>query len=129
LILALNETRKTLLASRLHVVEPAPQRPSAVVEDIRPGDGVLLEPYRKIDTRRLQGPVDLVYLDADHRVLAVSSVKTGSSCPEVIGAASLLGLASGTIRLSDTRKGDHIVLESIAASAEADPAVTRAPRT
>jgi hypothetical protein len=128
LILALNETRKTLLASRLHVMAKSPRPASVEVEDIRPGDGVLFEKWAEADARKLHAPLDLVFLDANHRVLALGHLKAGRGWPAVNGAVSLLGLASGTIRLTDTRKGDHIVLEPIVPRATQEAPATRLPR-
>ena len=128
-ILALNETRKTLLASRLHVLEKRAIEGSEYPEDIRPGDGVWLEPSEDVDTRRLRAPIDLVFVDATHRVLAVVDLIRARSERTVIpGAVAILALASGTIRLSQTREGDHIVLDPIAPPVGVDLPAARAPR-
>jgi len=128
-ILALNETRKTLLASRLHVVEKEAIARGEYVSEIRPGDGVLLEPCDGVDTQRLRAPIDLIFVDADHRVLAVMDLlRTRSEHLLIPGAVAILALASGTIRLSKTREGDHIELEPIAAHVDSEPPPARAPR-
>ena len=130
MILALNETRKTLLASRLQVVAKARIARGEYPSDIRPGDGVWLEPSEDVDTRHLRTPVDLVFLDAAHRVLAVVDVAAARSTPPPIpGAVAVLALASGTIRLSQTRAGDRIVLDPVAEHAAVDLPVARAPHS
>jgi Uncharacterized ACR, COG1430 len=129
LILALNETRKTLLASRLHVLGKEAIARGEYVQEIRPGDGLWLEPCEGIDTRRLRAPIDLVFVDASHRVLAVMDLlRTRSEHLLIPGAVAILALASGTIRLSQTREGDHIALDPIAPQVDAEPPVARLPR-
>jgi len=128
-ILALNETRKTLLASRLDVVEKEAIARGEYVREIRPGDGVWLEPCDAVDTRRLKAPIDLVFVDAGHRVLAVMDLlRTRSEDLLIPGAVAILALASGTIRLSKTREGDYISLDPIAPEVGPEPPAARAPR-
>jgi len=129
-ILALNETRKTLLASRLHVLDKEAMTRGEYVSEIRPGDGLWLEPCEAVDTRSLRAPIDLVFVDADHRVLAVMDLlRTRSEDLLIPGAIAILALAAGTIRLSQTREGDRISLDPIAPPVGAEPPpVVRAPR-
>ena len=130
LILALNETRKTLVASRLHVVKAADRgSPRTQPPSILPGDAVWVEACDRIDTSAIPDALDLLFLDADHRVLAaVADVPPGSRCYQVDGAVGVLELAPGTIRLSQTEKGDLIVLEPIVA-ASSQPATVRVSRS
>jgi hypothetical protein len=129
-ILVLNETRKTLLASRLEVVARARIPRGEYSSNIRPGDGVWLEPSEDVDTRHLRTPVDLVFLDAAHCVLAAVDVFAAQREPKAIpGAVAILALASGTIRLSQTHEGDHIVLDPVAEHAAVDLPVARASRS
>jgi hypothetical protein len=129
LILALNETRKTLVASRLHVVQAADRGFSRKQStNILPGDAVWVEADR-IDTSAIPDTLDLLFLDADRRVLAaVADVRPGGGCPQVHGAVGVLELAPGTIRLSQTEAGDLIVFESIVA-ANSQAAAVRVSRS
>lgn len=114
LVLALNETRKTLLASRLLIAKGAHGLATTAAENICPGDGVWIEACNSIDTSSVREPLDLLFLDSKHRVVAtVPNLGRGARCPEVEEAAGVLEVAAGTIRLSQTEKGDHIVLEAI----------------
>ena len=129
LILALNETRKTLLASRLLLVRGPRARDASLAPNIHPGDGVWLDGCERIDTASMRAPLDLLFLDADQRVVAVvANLHAGSAVPQVDGAVGILQLAPGTIRLSQTQKGDHIVVEPIAQRSVQEPAATRASR-
>jgi hypothetical protein len=130
LILALNETRKTLLASRLMIADHSRRRDTTVVDTILPGDGVWIEPCKRVDTSGMRASLDLLFLDSDRRVVAaVADVPPGSACAEVEKATGVLELAAGTIRLTQTETGDHVVLEPIVAPPAEGPFATRGSRS
>jgi uncharacterized protein len=131
LILALNETRKTLLASRLMIADRSQRLSDALGARILPGDGVWIEACNRVDTSGMRVSLDLLFLDSDYRVLAaVTDVRPGSACPEVEEAVGVLELAAGTIQLSQTEKGDHVVLEPIVPPPPPDePVNARASRS
>lgn len=130
LILALNETRKTLLASRLLLGRGSQRRSASLGGDIRPGDGIWIEGCNSIDTSSMQASVDVVFLDSAHRVVGVASnVRPGSQVPLVEAAVGVLELASGTIRLSHTQKGDQVALEPIVSDATGEAALARVSRS
>ena len=130
LILALNETRKTLLASRLLMADASQGRPAMLASEIRPGDGVWVKACNRVDTSAMRVSLDLLFLDSDHRVVAaLTHVRPGSTCPEVEEAVGVLELAAGTIRLSQTEKGDHVALEPIVTRPAHEPAGARASRS
>jgi hypothetical protein len=130
LILALNETRKTLLASRLLLARASERRAAALAGDIRPGDGIWTEACDSIDTSGMRAPVDVVFLDSDRRVVGtVSNVRPGKELPVMEEAAGVLELAAGTIQLSQTRKGDQVVLEPIVSRTSAEPPPARVSRS
>jgi uncharacterized protein len=129
LILALNETRKTLLASRLLVVRGSEIRLASLAANIRPGDGVWIDGCDRIDTSGMRAAFDVLFLDAEHRVVAVvPNLRPGSKYPKVESAVGVLQLADGTIRLSQTEKGDHVSLEPIVPRAASEVAGARASR-
>jgi hypothetical protein len=130
LILALNETRKTLLASRLLLVRGSEARLAAFVPNIHPGDGVWIDDCDQVDTTGMRASLDLLFLDAAYRVVAaVTNLRPGSICPRVDRAVGVLQLAAGTIQLSQTQKGDHVVLEPIVTESVREAAGARAQRT
>jgi hypothetical protein len=130
LILALNETRKTLLASRLLVVQGSEARPASLATEILPGDGVWIADCGRLDTAGTRVSIDLLFLDAAHRVLtAVTNLPPGSACPRIEEAIGVLQLAPGTIQLSKTREGDQVVLEPIVPRPTSEAASIRAPRS
>ena len=128
-ILALNETRKTLLASRLHLAYGPHEAYRAAASQMLPGDGVWVEACNRIDTSKLNAALDLLFLDSAHQVIAaVSDVRPGGQAPEVDGAVGVLKLPAGTIGLSQTKAGDKVVLDPIRPFGD-DRDASRAPRS
>lgn len=116
LILALNETRKTLLASRVRKASAGTVLPREAAA-ILPGDGFWLESCNQVDTSDMPLPLDLMFLDHDHTVVAtITAVQPGMCSAAVAGAAHVLELPPGTIPLSRTEKGDRIRIEAIGAA-------------
>jgi uncharacterized protein len=115
-VLALNETRKTLLASRLRF--GACPRTRHTVRGLRifPGDGIWVESCKQVDTSGMPVPLDLLFLDADHRVVAkVTHVPPGERSPRISVAHGVLELPAGTIVSTNTEIGDRILIEAIVA--------------
>jgi hypothetical protein len=115
-VLVLNETRKTLLASRLHWARPGRVHHELRGRKILPGDGIWLEACDQVHTTGMAAPLDLLFLDADHRVVEkISHLPPGSSSPRVPVACGVLELPAGTIRSTQTEIGDRILIEAIVA--------------
>jgi uncharacterized protein len=115
-ILALNETRKTLLASRLRMARSVGARRGANGGRILPGDGLWIESCRQVNTSGMDSSLDLLFLDADHRVVEkVTSMPPGAVSPEVSRAMGVLELPEGTIPATQTEIGDRILIEAIVA--------------
>jgi hypothetical protein len=122
LVLVLNETRKTLLASRLRVLRAPGLRAVSVSDPILPGDGLWIESGNQVDTTRMAVSLDLVFLDADHRVVeSITAVGPGAVTPEVAKAAGVLELPAGTIPSTQTQIGDRILIEAINSGGERSP--------
>jgi hypothetical protein len=112
-ILALNETRKTLLASRLRLTRAAVKAPGARAP-VFPGDGLWVEPCIEVDTTGLPVSLDLLFLDEDHRVVeSVTAMRPGGRSPRVSQARGVLELPAGTIPATHTEIGDRILIEPI----------------
>ncbi len=112
-ILALNETRKTLLASRLHV-SAALSEIAQPLAPMLPGDGVWIRSLGRGALPDACDDLDLVFLDSDRRVLATISPSNPEADRTALGnAVELLELAPGTIDQTRTARGDRIVLDPI----------------
>lgn len=75
------------------------------------GEGLWIVPCEAVHTFWMRFPLDLIYLDRQHRV-----VKTRSDVPPwrlsaCLRAHSVLELPAGTIRATQTMRGDHLALD------------------
>jgi uncharacterized protein len=93
---------------------------------LRSDEGLWVVPSRGIHTVGLLFPIDLVYLDSQHRVIhLVEHLGTFRIGPLRIESASVLELPTRTIYSSQTRVGDQLLI----CSAEAMEAYLRKDRT
>ncbi|HEY1256329.1 MAG TPA: PilZ domain-containing protein [Terracidiphilus sp.] len=73
------------------------------------GAGLWLDPFRGIPADDVRSPLDLIYLDANHRVLAVVELfPSYRVSPSIPPAASVLALPTHSIFSSQTQTGDQI---------------------
>ena len=128
-ILALNETRKTLIASGLAKSRERTSKPVVHESAIAGGGGVWIEDCHQVDATGMRAAVDVIFLDAGSRVIAGSTeITPGAKTPEVEGAVSALALPSGTIRFSQTEPGDRIAIETVGAELQRASSVGRRSR-
>src|ERR1700749_503154 len=105
-----NVTRQSVLAHCVEVADEGAARRKGLLgrQELRAGEGLWIKPCEGVHTFGTRFPVDLVYLD---RRLRVKKVKRGvrpwrfSIC---FTAYSVLELASGTIRETQTEPGDRV---------------------
>jgi uncharacterized protein len=105
-----NVTRQSVLADCVEVADEGAKRRKGLLgrQELRAGEGLWIRPCEAVHTFGMQFPIDLVYLD---RKLRVKKVRSGvrpwrlSAC---FSAHSVLELASGTIRETQTKPGDRI---------------------
>jgi uncharacterized protein len=105
-----NTTRQTLLGSFVKVADHGAARRKGLLgrKHLAPGEGLWILPCEAVHTFGMQFPIDLVYVDRKNRVRKLrSSVRPGqlSMC---LTAHSVLELASGTIRVTQTQPGDTL---------------------
>ena len=73
------------------------------------GDGIWLVPCNNIQTIGMKYSIDVVFLDAEHRVVRVfTHVKPGRVIWWVPGARSAVEVPAGAVESSETRPGDRI---------------------
>lgn len=123
-----NRTRGTVLATSLQVADSGPARRKGLLgrERLEPGEGLWIVPCESVHTFRMKFPIDLVYLDRKRRVKKVRESVPRSRISACLTAHSVLELASGAVRATQTQPGD--VLEfSVAPDAEA--AVAASPES
>jgi len=84
---------------------------------LRSDDGLWVVPSRGIHTIGLLFPIDLIYLDAQHRVVeVVEHLGTFRIGPLRIESASVLELPTRTIYSSQTQVGDQLLICSAEAT-------------
>ncbi|MGH7805777.1 MAG: hypothetical protein ACREQJ_15620 [Candidatus Binatia bacterium] len=129
MILALNETRKTLIASGLERSRERTSKTAVHERAIAGGGGVWIEDCRQIDATGMTSAVDVIFLDAGSRVIEGSSeIRPGTKMLEVEGAVAALALPSGTNRFSQTEPGDRILVETVGAELPRASSVGRRSR-
>jgi uncharacterized protein len=110
---AFNRTRQAFLATRLQVADRHWTRlcglmgrpPGAFVV----GQGLWIKPCHGVHTFALRFAIDVIYLDAQHRVVHVEeNVKPWRLTPVLTEAATVLELPSRTVWHSGTQVGDEL---------------------
>ena len=105
-----NLTRQTILASRVAVADHGAKRRKGLLgrDDLAPDEGLWIVPCEAVHTFGMRFHIDLVYLDRNHRVKKVRSDVPPLRMSACLTAHSVLELASGTIRRTQTRPGDKL---------------------
>lgn len=112
----MNLTRGSVLATRLEVAASGPKRRKGLLgrESLSPGEGLWIVPCESVHTFFMRFPIDLVYLDEENRIRKVRSGVGAWRMSACLSAHSVLELAAGTIRGTETRRGDIVEFTSVA---------------
>lgn len=121
---ALNTTRGTVLATHLEVADSGKRRNKGLLgrDSLPSGDGLWIVPCESVHTFFMRFPIDLVYLDKEHRIRKVRSAVGAWRLSACLTAHSVIELPAGTIRATETQRGDRVEFEPV----EIEPAETRA---
>jgi hypothetical protein len=110
---AFNQTRNSLLGLRVVVGDFSFPALANWMSKLMPdsGAGLWISPFRGLHSADKDMSIDLVYLDADGRVIdLVMSFPHFLVSPSSQPAASVLALPLGTISSSDTHRGDLLIV-------------------
>src|SRR6202140_2583389 len=124
-----NETRESFLSLSVDVADTMFTRLKGVIGKVtlRPNEGIWVVPSCGIHTLGVVCPLDLIYLDEDHRVIhLVEHFPTFRLAPFRTQAASVLELPPHTIYSSQTQTGDQLV---ICVAEEMEHRLKRSPAT
>ena len=112
----LNLTRQTVLSSCAEVADGGEKRRKGLLgrERLSPGGGLWILPCEAVHTFGMQFPIDLVYLDRKHRIKKVRANVLPWRLSACLSAHSVLELAAGTIRDTQSKCGDILELSSVA---------------
>jgi uncharacterized protein len=108
-----NQTRGSFLSLGVVVADTAAKQLKALMENlsVRADAGIWLTPFRGVPATKGLTPVDLLYLDEDHRVIqAVESFPNYAIEPTREQPASALVLAGHTIFSTQTQPGDRLLI-------------------
>jgi uncharacterized membrane protein (UPF0127 family) len=111
---ARNTTRGSVLADRVVIADSLLARARGLLgtRALPPRQGLLLRPCRQVHSFFMRYPLDLVFVDAEDRVVRTQAdFRTNRISPLVRRAVSVLELAAGALATTPTEPGDvvHIV--------------------
>jgi uncharacterized membrane protein (UPF0127 family) len=110
-----NLTRGTELANCMEVADTAAKRSKGLLgrEQLSPGEGLWIVPCESVHTFWMRFPIDLVYLDRKKRIRKLRGEVRPWRMSICLTAHSILELPSGTIRLTQTQRGDVIEFSEV----------------
>ena len=105
-----NLTRQTELAHNVDVANYAARRRKGLLGRVMlaAGEGLWIVPCEAVHTFGMQFPIDLVYIDRDKRVKKVRDDVSPRRLSACFSAHSVLELAAGSIRRTQTKPGDRL---------------------
>ena len=103
-------TRQTVLATCMEVADSGPKRNKGLLgrKLLKPGEGMWIVPCESVHTFFMQFPIDLVYLDREHRIRKLRSGVPPWRLSACLSAHSVLELPGGTIQSTNTKPGDKL---------------------
>jgi uncharacterized protein len=107
-----NATRGTVMATHLEVAGSGKARRKGLLgrDGLAPGEGLWIIPCESVHTFFMRFPIDLVYLDRGNRVRKVRSSVGAWRISACFSAHSVLELPAGTVRATETERGDILEL-------------------
>lgn len=108
-----NLTRHTLVATCVTLADRGPARRRGLLgrHQLAVGEGLWIVPCEAVHTFGMQFSIDLVYMDRDHRIIQIRSNVPPWRLSVCLSAHSVLELAAGVVRDSQTRTGDMLHLQ------------------
>jgi uncharacterized membrane protein (UPF0127 family) len=105
-----NLTRQVELAHCVDVADDGAKRRKGLLgrKTLCAGEGMWIVPCESVHTFGMQFPIDLVYLDRHKRVKKIRSDVSPWRMSACLSAHSVLELASGSIRKTQTKAGDKL---------------------
>ena len=105
-----NITRQTELACCVEVADRGAKRRKGLLgrDGLSLGEGMWIIPCEAVHTFGMRFPIDLVYLDRNKRVKKVKSDVRPRRLSACLSAHSILELAAGTVRKTQTERGDSL---------------------
>lgn len=113
---AFNLTRQTFLATQLRVADNHRQRLVGLIgtskSAFQGGAGLWINPCHGVHTMFMRYPIDVVYLDGDHRVIRIEdAVRPWRMTPMIIESATVIELPAHTAWDTGTIVGDQLEIK------------------
>ena len=120
-----NQTRNTMLATRMEVADSGPTRNKGLLgrEGLADGEGLWIIPCEAVHTFWMRFSIDLVYLDSKKRIRKLVSEVPPWRLSACLSAHSILELPAGTIRKTKTERGDTLELVALVNPADDSVAI------
>ena len=102
----------SVLCERLRIADRAWSRLRGLLgrSDLPRGEGILLRPAGSVHTAFMRFPIDVVFLDADDRVVKVAHALPPWRAVGSRGAKAVVELAAGECSRRDVQAGDELRL-------------------
>lgn len=110
-----NVTRGTALGSLVEIADTGRTRRKGLLgrRSLSAGEGLWITPCESVHTWFMQFPIDLVYLNRERRIEKLRSDVVPWRLSACLSAGSVLELAAGSIRASESEQGDLVEFSSI----------------
>ena len=120
-----NLTRQTVLATCMEVADSGSKRNKGLLgrKLLMPGEGMWIIPCESVHTFFMQFPIDLVYLDREHRIKKLRSGVPPWRLSACLSARSVLELPAGTIHNTNTKPGDKLEFTPASMGSDNSPTV------
>lgn len=108
-----NQTRQSFLSLSVRTADTTFSRLRGLIGKgrLKGGEGLWVKPSQGVHTIGLLFPIDVIYLDADNRVLlTVENLATFRIAPVKSRCRSVLQLAARTVHASGTLSGDQLLI-------------------
>jgi uncharacterized protein len=119
-----NTTRGTVLATRLEAAHTGPTRRKGLLgrDGLARGEGLWIAPCESVHTFFMKFPIDLIYLDRERRIKKARSAVGPWRLSACFSAHSILELPAGTIRETQTERGDTLEIAAAEEQQASKPA-------
>jgi uncharacterized protein len=105
-----NQTRGTVIGDKVAEASTAATRRKGLLgrDGLAEGEGLWIVPCESVHTFFMRFPIDLLYLGRDLKVKKVRHAVGAWRLSACLTAHSIIELPAGTLKRSETRKGDIV---------------------
>lgn len=105
-----NVSRNIELASNAEIADTGAKRSKGLLgrDELASGEGLWIVPCESIHTFGMRFPIDVIYLDRQHRIRKIRRNIPPWRVSACLTAHSVLELASGAVREQDAQRGDIV---------------------